>query len=164
MSAMDLLDEFSIRVYEPPLTEHRDSGRIADTSNPISIAMLVVDFETEVMMNGIEDFIGNSTGLYGAQTVRALQLIGCAEDAAALSTVLEVAAAAGMTHDAIQADRSGLAPYTVTSFTKVHGRKWDEAKREIDQLHKRIDYSRIRESASRFIQEHENLFRRVLGR
>jgi hypothetical protein len=58
---MDLLSEFSIKIYEPPLSHVRSSGHIANVSDVVCTAMLVVDFETEVSMNGIANFIGNST-------------------------------------------------------------------------------------------------------
>ena len=102
MEETDLLSEFAIKVYEPPLSLHRASGQIADTSDPVSVAMLVVDLDTEVAMNGMVNFIGNSTGLYASQTVEALERIGCAEDASVLRQILAAAEAAGMTHAAIQ--------------------------------------------------------------
>lgn len=50
----------------------RRSGAIAELSNPVAVLMLVIDFDTEVAMNGITDFLRNSTGIYGTETVRAL--------------------------------------------------------------------------------------------
>jgi hypothetical protein len=55
VDGLDLLEEFGIKIYEAPASDHRDSGRIADTSDPISVAMLVIDFRTEVEMNGMVD-------------------------------------------------------------------------------------------------------------
>lgn len=164
MRGLDLLDELSIRIYQPPLSERRASGRIADTADPISVVMLVVDLETEVSMNGIADFMGNSTGLYAAETVLALERVGCPDDATVLRSILEVAAAAGMSHSAIQADRSHLALYEISSFSETHGDKWDAALRVIEELHQKVDYQRVRECAARFVSEHEALFLRALGR
>ncbi len=48
----ELLSQFSIKIYEPPLSELRDSGTIRNLSDPIAVMMLIVDFETEVTMNG----------------------------------------------------------------------------------------------------------------
>jgi hypothetical protein len=151
----ELLGEFSCRIYEAPLTEHRDSGRIADLSDPISILMLLVDFETEVSMNGICDFIGNSTGLYARETVEALKLVGCTQDAAVLSQILDIADRAGMTHNAIQADRSGLQEYAITSFAELHGDKWDSATEEIGRLVEAIDFERVMKMAVEYAARHE---------
>ena len=159
---MDILSELSIRLYEPPLSALRDNGGIADLSNPLSVVMLLIDFETEVSMNGIADFIGNSTGLYANETVVALELIGCKTAAVTLKTILQVASAAGMTHEAIQADRAGLAPYTLTSFSELHGRKWDSALGKINQLCNTIDFEHILRAAEAFIANHRSTFETAL--
>ena len=38
--------------------------------------MLLVDLETERAMNGMLDFLGNSSGKYAMETVTALELVG----------------------------------------------------------------------------------------
>jgi len=164
MTGRDLLDEFAVKAYEPPLSDHRDSGRVADTSDPLSLIMLVVDLETEVSMNGIADFIGNRTGLYAAETVVALEGIGCHAEASLLAEILKIAREAGMTHEAIQAERAGLAPYTVTSFAALHGPKWDHALARIGGLFQQIDFERVLGKAEAFVAEHEQVFRKALGR
>lgn len=164
MTGRELLDEFAIKAYEPPLSKHRDSGRIADTSDPVSVIMLVVDLDTELSMNGISDFIGNSTGRYAAETVRALDALGCHEDAGLLKQILDVANEAGMTHEAIQAERSRLPPYTVTSFAAVHGGKWDLATGRINSLSRQMNLDRVQVEAERFVAEHEPVFLHALGR
>jgi hypothetical protein len=163
MTPSDLLDEFSIKIYEPPLSEIRDSGLVRDLSNPIAVVMLVVDFDTEVEMNGINNWIGNSTGLYAEETVVALEMIGCVSQAMQLKHVLEIAAAAGMTHDAIREDRSGLAEFAVTSFSKIHGDKWDAASDEISNIHSLINYEEIRAHAERYVAIHADAFHVALG-
>jgi hypothetical protein len=80
-----------------------------------------------------------------------------------LKRILEIAAAAGMTHDAIQADRSGLSEYNVTSFSKLHGDKWDAASDEISNIHSLIDYSVILAHAERYVALHSEAFRVALG-
>jgi len=164
MNGEDLLDAFAVKAYEPPLSLHRESGRIADVSDPVSVIMLVVDLDTEVSMNGITDFIGNSTGLYAAETAQALEQIGCQKDAGVLRQILDAAHGAGMTHEAIQAERSGVPPYTVTSFSKLHGTKRKEAVSRIERLHRLMDFEGIRRKAADYVAEHETLVRRVLGR
>jgi hypothetical protein len=102
MTPAELLSEFAIRIYDLPLSEIRDNGMIRDISNPVAIVMLVVDFDTEVSMNGINNFIGNSTGVFANETVAALRAIGCDTQAGQLQKILAIANAAGMTHDMIQ--------------------------------------------------------------
>jgi len=162
MTASELLSEFSIKIYEPPLSELRDNGTIRDLSNPIAVVMLVIDFDTEISMNGINDFIGNSTGIYANETVAALETIGCSKQAQQLKKVLEIATAAGMTHDAIQQDRSGHSESTVTSFAKLHGDNWDNASKQISDVESAIDYPDIMAHAARFVEIHHEAFRAAL--
>ena len=69
----DILSDLSIKIYESPLSEVRSSGRIADVTDPVNVLMLLIDFQTEVEMNGILDFLGNSSGLYARETAEALR-------------------------------------------------------------------------------------------
>jgi hypothetical protein len=160
----DLLTQLSIKVYEPPLSELRDSGAIADLSRPISVVMLIIDFETEVAMNGIADFIGNSTGRHAAETVLALERVGCADEAALLERILAVASRAGMTHESMQADRADLASSTVASFNRVHGSKWHAAHENIAELCDGIDFKKVRKHTKAFVTEHQDALSRELGR
>ncbi|MDO8330511.1 MAG: DUF4375 domain-containing protein [Fluviicoccus sp.] len=164
MTIADLLSEFSIKIYEPPLSDLRDNGGVRDLSDPIAVVMLILDFETEVSMNGITNFIGNSTGIYSIETVAALDLIGCSNQSQQLKTILEIATAAGMTHDTIQQDRSGLSEYEITSFAKLHGEIWDYASAQIDKLESAIDYTDIMDNAAKFVAKHQNEFCVALGR
>jgi len=164
MTGRELFEEFAVKAYESPLSQHRDSGRIADTSDPVSVIMLVVDLDTEVSMNGVADFIGNSTGRYAGETVRALEAIGCHEDAGLLRQILDVAAQAGMTHEAMQADRSSLPPYALTSFAAIHRGKWDEALGRIESLFRLMNLERVQAEAARFVAKHEQVLLQALGR
>lgn len=164
MNALALIQELSIRIYSPPLTAHRDSGLIGDTSLPLSILMLVLDFRTEVEMNGIDNFIGNSTGRYARETVEALRIIGCFQDAGTLEKILELADAAGMTHERVQADRAQLSTPTVSSWSEMHGEKWDAASAKIRELADSIPVGELDERLAPFVDQHRALFEAHLSR
>jgi hypothetical protein len=151
----ELVEALSIQIYSPPLSEHRNSGRIADTSAPLSVAMLILDFDTEVTMNGINLFLGNSTGDYARETVTALEIIGCADAARLLREIIDIATTAGMTRDAICADRTNLAPYAVTSWRQTHGDKWEAASDKIWKCHKQIPYPAVLEQLELFVGRHQ---------
>ncbi|WP_417393747.1 DMP19 family protein [Gimesia chilikensis] len=84
MTPEDLLGELSIRIYEPPLSDMREDGRICNAADPVAVLMLILDCDTEVAMNGIDNFIGNSSGRYMRETITALQTIGAQSQAALL--------------------------------------------------------------------------------
>lgn len=164
MESSDILTELTIKVYEPPLSLLRDDGRITNLADPVAVLMLVIDFETELSMNGINDYIGNSTGLYARETVEALKVLGCLDAAQKLSEILDQATGAGMTHGAIQRDRSGLTPYTITTFNKLHGDKWSQVSEAINELADDIDFSIVWDCAEKFIDERRDTFVAALKR
>lgn len=158
-----LLDEFSFKIYEAPLSDLRDSGAIRNLSNPVAVLMLLIDFLTEVEMNGINNFLGNSTGLYAHETVESLKLISCGSEADRLAKILSIANAAGMTYEAIQADRTSLHEFEVTSFEKTHGEKWDQASEEIQNVESDLDYDQIRDALLPYFAKHRSIFESLLG-
>jgi hypothetical protein len=163
MTPADLLTALSIKIYEPPLSEMREDCRICDLSDPVAVLMLVIDFETEVSMSGINIFLGNSSGQYAHETVVALQTIGAQTQAILLQKILIVAANAGMTHDAIQADRSGLEEFSITSFQKLHGDKWDAASHEIQEIEAVIDYTEMMSCAESYVERYRAQIHQALG-
>jgi len=162
-TASDIYWEFASKIYEPPLSAMRDDGSITDVSNPLAVVMLVVDFETEVSMNGITNFIGNSTGRYARETVDAIRALGCTEHADLLSQILDIADNAGMTFDAIQRDRKGQQAFAVSSFTQTHGDKWDAATEAIYQVEEQFDSDTLIERAEEYVGEHLAVFEAALS-
>jgi hypothetical protein len=147
---------------QEPLANLRDNGAIADLSNPISVAMLLVDFDTEVALNGIANFIGNSSGRYVVETISALRTVGCSAEAEALAQIEAITSAAGMTHQAIQADRSGLTEYSITSFSQLHGEKWRTVSTQAHEYCSSIDFTHVMDRVLQFVTAHQVAFENAL--
>lgn len=162
MTGQDLLDQFSVKIYSSPLADLRTSGAIRDLGNPIHVAMLLIDFETEVSMSGINDFIGNSSGQYLSETIDALTQIGRHTDADLLRQISVVAADADMTYDAIQVERLNVPENTVTSWTKLHGDKWNTACRRNRELCENIDFLGVIEGVAELVERNAEVFREAL--
>jgi hypothetical protein len=162
MTPQELLDTFAIKIYEPPLASLRDSGAITDLSSPISVAMLLVDFDTEVAINGITDFIGNSSGRYINETISALRKISCGAEAEVLAKIEAITSAVGMTHQAIQAERSGLAEYSITSFSQLHGDKWRAVSTQVHELCSSINFAHVTERVLQFVAANKIAFENAL--
>lgn len=163
MDASKLLDDLSVRIYEPPLSDYRDDERICDTTSPLSVVMLLIDYETECSMNGIIGFLGNSAGSRLTETIIAVRKIGCVDHAKVLEQVRETAHAAGMTHDAIQDDRTDLQEFAVTSFAELHGDKWDDACDTIGTLHENVDWESFWKATLEFVRNHIDSISRESG-
>ena len=154
MEASKLLDELSVRIYEPPLSNYRDDGRIRDTTNPLSVVMLLIDYETECSMNGVIGFLGNSTGSRLAETIIAVRKIGCVDHAEVLEQIRDTATTSGMSNEAIQDDRADLQEFAVTSFSELHGDKWDDACDTISMLHENVDWDSFWKATLDFVRNH----------
>ena len=152
MNASELLDDLSIRIYQPPLSVYRDDGRICDTTNPLSVVMLLIDYETECTMNGINGLLGNSAGRRLPETIVAMKKIGCIDHANILEEIQKTATAAGMTYEVMQEDCAGLAEFAVTSFAELHGDKWDNACDTIQTLHEDVDWDLFWQATLEFVR------------
>lgn len=136
---MSLINDFSVRIYESPLKEIRDSDSFVDVGNPVHALMLLVDFVTELQMSGITDFIGNSTGRFAHETVAVLRTADRPTEADILAEIIRIAGDVGMTHESVQDDLSGMPEFSIASFSDVHGDKWHDACEAIERLADRID-------------------------
>ena len=157
-----LLQAFSVQIYEPPLSRIREAQDYPDLTDPVTTLMLAVDFETEVSMNGITNFIGNSTGRYAPQTIQALEFIGCPTQAARLREILSIATSAGMTYEAVQCDLEGRQAYEVVTFSQVHGIKWQAVTSAIAVAASPLDLEDIYERAESFIAANQEAFNAVI--
>jgi hypothetical protein len=126
----EIVTELSIRIYEPPLSELRD--RLADLPAAIRVPMLVLDFDTEVSMQGILGFLENSTGLFLNQTIDAFSEIGAMQTAATLTDVRTIMERHGVTPADLRADFEGTTEYQITSFQELHGDERSAMASEVD--------------------------------
>jgi len=55
MSTDEILDSLAIQIYEPPLSKLREDLR--SVPEVFRIPVLIIDFDTEVCMNGILGFL-----------------------------------------------------------------------------------------------------------
>src|SRR5262245_21592101 len=83
-----LVDELAIRIYEPPLAPLRE--RIDVLPAALQILFLIIDFDTEVAMQGMLGFLENSTGKYLPQTIEALGRIGAQRSADVLKRIQKI--------------------------------------------------------------------------
>lgn len=150
----DLVSEIGMAMWDEDFWGFRDDGQIEDLSNPLSVVMLVIAFRTEVEMNGIVDFLGNSTGVYAVETVGALRKIGCDEEATCLEEIIRIASESGMSYDEIQNDLEDVPEYTVTSFRELHGDKWNNACEAIRGVEKRMNFDSLDPALETFAAKH----------
>lgn len=114
-----LIDALSICIYEPPLTAARDCLR--EIAEPLRVPILVLDFDTELNMNGMLGFLENSTGLFFPETIEAFKTIGAFETVAVLQAIGNTLERHGVTPSRLRGDFDGTQEHQITSFQELHG-------------------------------------------
>lgn len=157
-TAFELLEWFSIAIYEPPLSNLRDQMRSLPSA--LSIPMLIIDFDTELIMQGILGFLENSTGLYLAETIEALDAVGAHGDASTLRSISAIMAEHGITVEQLRANVNRLELYEVTTFRKTHGEDLvpmtDRITREAERLSLYTGAQQVRDLLEPFVERHRD--------
>jgi hypothetical protein len=83
--ASALLVDLSVQVYSPAWSRSR--LRLGEWPAAVRTVVLVLDYETEVQMEGLLGFLENSTSRFLPETIDALQAIGAARTAEALREI-----------------------------------------------------------------------------
>lgn len=119
LSPAKLIEALSIRIYEPPLSSARD--RLRELAEPLRVPILVLDFDTELNMNGILGFLENSTGLYFEETIEAFDKIGASETVSVLREIARILDRHGVTPLRLRENFAGVQEFQITSFRQLHG-------------------------------------------
>jgi hypothetical protein len=117
--AQELLDELSVKIYEPPLNALHD--RLRTVPEALQTIVLFLNFDTELAINGIMGFVENSSGAYLAETIVAFDRLGACQTAATLREIDRVLAEHGLNHERLREDLAGRVEYEVVTFRDVHG-------------------------------------------
>jgi hypothetical protein len=118
LSPAKLIEALSIRIYEPPLSTARD--RLHEIAEALRVPILILDFDTELNMNGMLGFLENSTGLYFAETIEAFDKIGASETVSILREIEKTLEKHGVTPTKLRADFAGTQEYQITTFRDLH--------------------------------------------
>ena len=119
MSTDEILDSLAIQIYEPPLSKLREDLR--SVPEVFRIPVLIIDFNTEVCMQGVLGFLENSTGFYLADTIAAMEAIGAHDTATTLRTIQGIMAEHGVTHEQLRGDLDRMQEWQITTFAECHG-------------------------------------------
>lgn len=84
---------------------------------PIRTAAFIIDFDTELQMEGIFSFTESETGRYASEIIKAFRCIGDDRDADILSEICRLAPPDGMRGELSEKDK---ALYELSSFNEDH--------------------------------------------
>lgn len=124
----------------------------------LRVPMLVIDFDTELCMQGILGFLENSTGLYLAETIEALKAIGAHETADTMRSISSIMTEHGVTAEQLRANVNRGQLWEVTTFSKTHGEGLDSMADRItkkaEELYLYTDAQSVRDLLEPFVERH----------
>lgn len=129
--AAALLDDLAGRIYSPPFFAVRE--RLLEFPIVLSTVVLVIDFDTELSMQGILGFLENSTGRFVPETIAAFERIGASRTARTLASIHDILLEAGASPEALRRDNQALELYQVTTFKQSHPTVEERTIRKIEK-------------------------------
>lgn len=121
LSTPELINELVCKMYEPPLSRLRE--RLGTLPEPLRVLMLVSDFDTEVLMNGIAGFLENPTGEHLRATIEAFDSIAATSTAATLRSIELTMHKYGITHAMLRSPMARVAEFDILSSSELHAPK-----------------------------------------
>ncbi len=114
------LQELALAIWASPLAQVRKRSDYPCLDQPLHVAILLIDGDTETQMQGLLGFLENSTGRYLHATVDALERVGATAAMTTLRSVEACMARHEVTWERLQADLTGSAEYQVDTFGRRH--------------------------------------------
>lgn len=131
LTAEDICGNISLNLYEPQNSIIRDEGNFSSLPDIIKDIILIIDFDTELNINGILGFLENSTGIYLEDTIKTLKKIEAYEDANVLDNIQKIMLRYGISPKQLRNNLSTSSHYDITSFSKIHGNVFNNMEDEI---------------------------------
>lgn len=130
-SADEIMDHVGLNRYSEENIQLKDEEVFYKLPALLRDIVLLIDFDTELNMNGILGFLENSTGKYLNETIEALERIGAVHDANALKDIKRILEKYHLSTGQLNRDLQGLELYEINHFRQIHGIADDEFFEEI---------------------------------
>ncbi len=134
MDADDVIQALAADIYQSPIAEVRDEPNYPDLTNPLHLAILLIDCDSEIMQNGMLGFLENPTGRHFRMTVQALERIGAKQCAHLFLAVQDCLEKYGLTWERLQPVQGEITEFEVHTFSEQHQGKLDRFADEVSQL------------------------------
>jgi hypothetical protein len=136
MSTTELIDYLAISIYKEPLSAARTRPELV--SDDLRVAILIIDFDTEVSMNGILGFLENSAGAHLPQVILAFDRIGAQNTADCLREIQAVLNRTGVRSADLRRDLEATEEFEISSFAQRHGAAARGMAREVNPIARRL--------------------------
>lgn len=134
MNGQDLLNEIGLKAYKKPLSEIRNLSVWPSLSNPVHLAVLLIDFDSEVTINGLLGFLENPTGAFLNETIDAFQMLEANETTHVLRRIQDVMNKHAVSHERLRGTANQANEYQITSFSELHNSSLDDFAEEVGDI------------------------------
>ena len=132
VKAEEIIEHVYINLYEKDYYDIRENEIFNSLPVLIKDIILLIDFDTELNMNGILGFLENSTGLYLDDTIEVLERIGATEDYEILKNIKDIMLRYNVGTKRLRDNVNQGSQYEITSFLKIHGQEYYSMAEEIN--------------------------------
>lgn len=133
LSSSEIVEHICDGIYKEDTYLIRDKEILKSIPQLIRDCVLLIDFDTEINMNGIFGYLENSTGQFIELTVEVLERIGAVSDAICLNNIMKILNESGLMTSNLYADVQNLEEYQVSNFSQTHGNIDSELLKKIEQ-------------------------------
>jgi hypothetical protein len=116
----EIIDYLLLALYKPEMIERRDRDIFNQLPLPLQTTILVIDFDTEVAMNGISGFLENLTGLFFPETIEAFERIGAIQTTRILSNIATIMSKYDISIQDLRSNVNRQSVWSITSFSQTH--------------------------------------------
>jgi hypothetical protein len=121
MTAEDIGGNISLNLYELRNSVIKEMDIFNNLPDIIKDTILIIDFDTELSMNGILGFLENSTGLFLTDTIKTLEKIEAYKDSEILENIQKIMLTYGINTKQLRDNVNAGNHYDITNFSKTHG-------------------------------------------
>ena len=137
LSGEDIVERIASHMYEGEFLSVRENLEIIPEL--LKDIILIIDFDTELTMNGIVGFLENSSGIYFSETLDAFKRIELFQDLEVLNRIKSILLENGVMLETLREHVNNLTEYQVASFFEIHGNDlssvFHSIENEADQLY-----------------------------
>jgi hypothetical protein len=137
--ANEMLDYISERIYLEGTHRLRDEEVFNNLPRLLKDIFLLIDFDTELNMNGILGYLENSTGKYIDETIEVLLRIGALKDGNALRSIMKILSDYRLSTGDLHNNLLNTMEYQIISFIQTHRINdidfYDRIQQEADNLY-----------------------------
>ncbi|MCP3773301.1 DMP19 family protein [Paenibacillus sp. MZ04-78.2] len=125
-SSDEIIDHVASNMYSRENIQLKDEEVFFKLPALLRDIVLLVDFDTELNMNGMLGFLENSTGKYLNETIEVLERIGAVHDANALIDIKRILEDYNLSTGRLHRNLQDLELYEINHFEQAHANVDDE--------------------------------------